>query len=72
VGWTDILEVFENPYDLPQLVICTHPVGQIFNIFYAVLNREICERCIGKDAVLRSYPSTFLEQLRNMPKKLSV
>jgi hypothetical protein len=46
----DILEVFENHYDLPQpVIICTRPFGWIFIIFYVVLNREIREWCIGKD-----------------------
>jgi hypothetical protein len=46
----DILEVFENPYDLPQPVIThTRPLSQILIIFYIVLKREICELCIRKD-----------------------
>jgi hypothetical protein len=46
----DILEIFENPYDLPQpLIIHSCPIGQIFIFFYIMLKGEICECCIGKD-----------------------
>jgi hypothetical protein len=32
----NILDLFKNPYDLPQPVIPTYPVDQIFSIIFVV------------------------------------
>jgi hypothetical protein len=73
--WTEFSWGIRKANDLPQLVIIlTRYVGLILIIFYVVLNREICERCIGKDVEGSShglfwyYTSICLEWLRNTVK----